>query len=542
MRSGTKVAIAGGVFAVVAGGVGYGAVNVWNGITGGRQTSTSETGAERRSGPVTGEEVDATAKGFLAAWAEGDPVKAAQFTNDPAGAQSALAGHATETHVTGLKATAGTPTGATVPFTVSAVVSYDGVRVPWTYESELKVVRGLTTGQPRVDWKPAVMHPALKNGESLKVTSSGAPQIKAVDRDGEELTAEAYPSLGPVIDQLRKRYGAEAGGTPGVELVASAEGDGADRTLLTLREGKAGTVRTTLDADMQAAAEKQVKKYAGSSVVALQPSTGEIRAVANNRTDGYNAAFMGTQAPGSTLKIVTAAMLMERGEVSATSPAQCTPEASWYGRAFTNDDGFSLKESDTFTTAFARSCNTAFIKRIDEVDDHTALPATARDVFGIGLTWNVGVPTHDGTIPAEDGVETAAQYIGQGKVQMNVLNIASVTATAKTNTFKQPVIVPLSLDDREPARAARGLSPSVGKQLRDMMRATASYGTGAQAMATVRGDKGAKTGSAEVDSQSTPNSWFTAFADDMAAAAVVQAGGHGSDAAGPLVAAVLNAR
>ncbi len=100
---------------------------------------------------------------------------------------------------------------------------------------------------------------------------------------------------------------------------------------------------------------------------------------------------------------------------------------------------------------------------------------------------------------------------------MNVLNIASVTATAKTNTFKQPVIVPLSLDDREPARAARSLSPSTGKQLRDMMRATASYGTGAKAMASVRGDKGAKTGSAEVDHQDAANSWFTAFADDMAA-------------------------
>ncbi len=141
MRSGTKVAIAGGVFAVVAGGVGYGAVNVWNGITGGQQTSTSETGAERRSGPVTDEEVDATAKGFLAAWAEGDPAKAAQFTNDPAGALSALAAHTTETHVTGLKATPGTPAGTKVPFTVSAVVSYDGVRVPWTYESELTVAR-----------------------------------------------------------------------------------------------------------------------------------------------------------------------------------------------------------------------------------------------------------------------------------------------------------------------------------------------------------------------------------------------------------------
>lgn len=74
-----------------------------------------------------------------------------------------------------------------------------------------------------------------------------------------------------------------------------------------------------------------------------------------------------------------------------------------------------------------------------------------------------------------------------------------------------------------------------------MMRATAAWGTGARAMATVGGDKGAKTGSAEVDGQETSNSWFTGFSNDLAAAAVVQTGGHGGDAAGPVVAEVLRA-
>lgn len=55
-------------------------------------------------------------------------------------------------------------------------------------------------------------------------------------------------------------------------------------------------------------------------------------------------------------------------------------------------------------------------------------------------------------------------------------------------------------------------------------------------------DKGAKTGSAEIDGQGKSNSWFTGYADDLAAAAVVQSGGHGSDAAGPVVAQVLRAR
>ncbi|WP_436946202.1 penicillin-binding transpeptidase domain-containing protein [Streptomyces sp. SudanB25_2051] len=542
MRSGAKVAIVGGVFALFAGGVGYGAYNVYEGLTGGTTTATSADGSPRRSGPVTAEETRATAEGFLAAWAAGEPEKAAQFTNDPATARSALSLYLTETHVTGVKATAGTPSGTTVPFTVSAVVSYDGTRVPWTYTSRLSVVRGLSTGQPRVDWSPAVVHPQLKEGQSLKVTSSGAPAIKAVDRNGTELTAERFPSLRPVLDELRQRYGTEAGGAPGVELVVADEGDAAPRTLLTLRKGEPGEVRTTLDAGVQAAAEKAVRRYPESSVVAIKPSTGEIRAVANNREDGWNAAFLGKQAPGSTMKIVTAALLLEKGLVAPDRVAECPAEAMYYGTRFENLDGFSL-DGQTFRQSFARSCNTAFIKLIDDVGDDAALGREARDVFGIGLEWKAGVPTWDGSVPPETGGVAAAQYIGQGTVQMNALTIASVTATAKAGVFRQPVIVPASLDDRDIARAPRALDGSTARHLRDLMRAAArGSGTGAAAMAGVGGDKGAKTGSAEVDDQGQANSWFTAFADDLAAAAVVQAGGHGGDAAGPLVASVLNAR
>ena len=71
------------------------------------------------------------------------------------------------------------------------------------------------------------------------------------------------------------------------------------------------------------------------------------------------------------------------------------------------------------------------------------------------------------------------------------------------------------------------------------MRYTVQYGTAVKAMAGVTGDVGAKTGSAEVDGQEKPNGWFTAYRGDLAAAAVVQAGGHGGDTAGPIVADLL---
>ncbi|WP_299540453.1 penicillin-binding transpeptidase domain-containing protein [uncultured Streptomyces sp.] len=540
MRSGAKVGIVGGVFVLVAGGLGYGAYAALFSDADG--TTTQGAPAEVKTGPPSADEVAETTKAFFDAWTTGNAAKAARLTNNDTVAEPLLAGYATDAHVTGATITPGTATGATVPYTVKATVSYDGTSVPWSYATKLTVVRGLTTGKALVDWAPTVIHPELTDGASLVTGEATAAPIEATDHDGKPLTKEKYPSLGPILDTLRTRYGDAAGGTPGIETwIKSADGKKADKSLLTLSKGKAGKLRTTIDAEAQAAAEKAVKGFSKASVVAVKPSTGAIRAVANNPVTEFNVALQGQQAPGSTMKIVTAAMLMERGKATANGATECPKDVLYQGRSFHNLDNFSLPDGSTFTNTFAASCNTGFIKLIDDVDDDSALAEEAREVFGIGLEWKSGVSTFDGSVPEEMGGEAAAQYIGQGTIQMNALNVASITATARNGTFRQPIIVDQDLDGRELAQATRSLSPSVQKQLTQMMRATASWGTAAKAMASVGGDKGAKTGSAEVDGQATSNSWFTGFSDDLAAAAVVQSGGHGGDAAGPVVAAVLNA-
>ncbi|MET7615903.1 penicillin-binding transpeptidase domain-containing protein [Streptomyces sp. NPDC005408] len=548
MRSGAKVAAVGGVFIVVAGGVGYGGYNLYNGLTGHGDggSDTKSASAPKKTGPPSAEEIDQAAKDFLAAWASGNAPEAAQLTNNAAEAQPLLAGYRDQAHVSAAVITPGAAVGAKVPFTVKATVTYEGQSKPWSYASELTVVRGLTTGRALVDWAPTVVHPKLTKDATLRTDQASAPPIKAVDRKGRELTKEKYPSLGPVLDSLRKKYGEAAGGTAGIELVVASTNESTpDQTLLTLTKGTEGRLPTTLDADVQAAAEKAVKQYGQASVVAVKPSTGEIRAVANSPADGYNTAMMGAQAPGSTMKIVSATMLMDNGVVQGPgTKVECPPTVKWEGVTFENLKKFEIKNG-TLKDSFRRSCNTAFIKAVKPLNKKgiagTALGATARKYFGIGLDWQTGVVSVDGSVPESSGAETAASYIGQGKVTMNPLNMASITATAKSGAFHQPVIVPQSLDDRELAQA-QALPGSIAQALREMMRATAQYGTGAAAMSSVGGDKGAKTGSAEVDGQGKSNSWFTGYADDLAAAAEVQSGGHGGDAAGPVVAQVLRAR
>ncbi|MFI5807531.1 penicillin-binding transpeptidase domain-containing protein [Streptomyces sp. NPDC051561] len=545
MRSGAKVAAVSGAFVLFAGGVTYGGYQLLSGegaISSQNGKGPGTQAAPVRTGPPTKDEITTTANNFLTAWAKSDTEAAAQLTNDAATATTVLATYFEEAHISGLKITPGTATGTKVPFTLTGKVSADGVEKPLSYASSLTVVRGKTTGQPRVDWSPSVVHPDLKKGETLKTGTASTPPIKAVDRNGKELTEEKYPSLGPVLNTLRDKYGEKSNGKPGVELFIESEDPNTPaRTLLTLSKGVPGKLQTTIDAGVQAAAETAVARYKGGSVVALNRENGAIRALANNPAKGFNTAVSGTRPPGSTLKILTAAMLMEKGIVTPDKTVECPPDVTYYG---TKVDNLNHKGYGNipFSRAFAVSCNSAFIKQITKVDDDGALPAFAASHFGIGADWKTGITTFDGNIPAGERGEAAYQYIGQGQTQFNPLNIASITATATTGTFHQPYIVAKDLDDRAFAQAPSSLSAATVSGIRSMMRLTATSGTAAEAMSSVGGNKGAKTGSSEVADQKTSDSWFTGYADGLAAAAYVPAAGHGGDAAGPIVARVLNAR
>ncbi|MET7703384.1 penicillin-binding transpeptidase domain-containing protein [Streptomyces sp. NPDC005485] len=544
MRKGAKAAIVGTVFAVMVGGAGYGAYNVVTAISGDEGGSGPAGAVTKKSGPLSKDEVKDSSSKFFTAWEKAEPAEAGGYTNFPEAAEKLLTAYGTDAHITHVKIKTHTVIGTTVSFAVDATVSYDGKSKPLAYDSELKVVRGASTGAPLVDWQPSVIHPDLRRDDTLFTGEASSPPIEAVDRSGVVLTKEKFPSLGPILDELRAKYGDTAGGTPGVELaIRRADDNAPDKTLVTLAKGRAGKLRTTLSATAQGAAEKAVKEYDESSVVAVKPSTGEVLAVANHRADGFNAAFQGTLAPGSTMKIITSAMLIDNGVASMSSPAPCPQTATWQSQTFHNLTGMKPNPGATLANSFARSCNTAFVKLVDGTEAHpltdASLTTEAQEHFGLGQNnWKTGIASFDGKVPASAGPDRAANAIGQGQVQMSPLNMASVTATAITGAFRQPVIVSRKVDDRQLA-TARGLSPNTVAQLRSMLRLTATSGTAAQVMAGLGGDIGAKTGSAEVDGQSKSNSWFTGYRNDIAAAAMTQEGGHGGDAAGPIVADVL---
>ncbi|MEV6179704.1 penicillin-binding transpeptidase domain-containing protein [Streptomyces sp. NPDC052016] len=535
-----------GMIAVVLGAAGIGAYALYGGGAAAEDGSATSAGKKPavRTGPLSATEVTTAARTFLTAWQQGKVAQAAAATDDPTAATALLTGYTKDAHITGVTLTAGPRAGDKVPFSVKGTVTYKKASKPLAYSSALTVVRRAEDGRPLVDWHASVVHPDLTDGDTLVTGESGTPPVKALDKHGGELTAEKYPSLGTVLDGLREKYGKKAGGTAGVELrvvrgKASKAKKSSDKTLLELSEGTPGTVRTTLSPTLQAEAEKQVASRSRASVVMMRASTGEILAVANSNPN-FNTAFQGSLAPGSTMKVITSSLLIEKGLASADKAHPCPKYFSYGGWKFQNDDEFEIK-SGTFKASFARSCNTAFISQAGELDNDS-LTKQAQQVFGLSLNnWAVGVPTFDGSVPVQSAAQMAASLIGQGGVRMNPLNMASVSATVKSGSFHQPYLVAPSVDDRTLATAARTMSSSTLSQLRGLMNYTAAYGTAAEAMSGLGPDYGAKTGSAEVDGQEKPNGWFTAYRGDLAAAGVVQAAGHGGETAGPIVAALLRA-
>ncbi|MFJ6700637.1 penicillin-binding transpeptidase domain-containing protein [Streptomyces sp. NPDC091272] len=544
-----------------------------------------------RTGPPTASEVRAAADAFLDAWGRGDATAAAERTDDVTNADAALRDFQERAHLDARDLRAGVPAGARVPYSVRAEFAYRGARAPLAYESALTVVRRAGDGQAVVHWDPRVLHPRLGADKRLAVRETGPVAIRATARDGRMLDVREFPSLGQVLDGLRQTYGRTAGGSPGVELrvepttatstdaaasraaapppgaaasqastpppdaaaspaapeaaasrAAAAPPDAVpprDAPLLSVAAGASKPLRTTLDASVQKVAEREAALRADASIVVLKPSSGEILAVANSRTDGPNTALVGRLAPGSTMKMITGSLLLEKGLASSDKPHPCPKTASYGGWQFHNVDDFDIP-GGTFRSSFAASCNTAFITQAGKVADED-LSRQARDVFGIGAPWSVGLPAFTGSVPVEHAASKAASMIGQGQVRMNPLTMASVISTARTGRFTQPYLVAPALGHRTPTAARRPLEAAAHQQLKDLLHTTATSGSAAGSMRELHGDVGAKTGSAEVIGQEKPNGWFAAWHGDIAAAAVMQRGGRGGESAGPLVAAVLKA-
>ena len=196
-------------------------------------------------------------------------------------------------------------------------------------------------------------------------------------------------------------------------------------------------VRLTIDANLQRTAEEALAygirvahedgRWAadGGALVAMDPNTGEILALASNPSfdpsvyvgrvqqrdlkrlrdpkanhPTLNRALAGVYPAGSTWKPMTALAALEAGLLAPDEVIQCTGKEVVDGQTFTNWDPFA-NEPMTLTTALAASCDTYFYQvglRFYERND-SPLQKWARTMgFGGRTGIDVG-PEEKGLVP-----------------------------------------------------------------------------------------------------------------------------------------------
>jgi hypothetical protein len=581
MRQGAKAAVIAVAVAVVAGG-GYGAYSLV-----GSSSSGKSAAPEQRHVVAEPPSADLAASGekdFLTAWAGGNLDAASKLTDDPATALAALTAFQNNLKPSAVTLTPGTAATATAfasatalpPGSVStpsakptasdspsASASASASAAPasqvlmnfksklefanttnvWDYTGYVGMVK-MSDGKAAVHWAPTVLHPHLGAGQIITTTQVFNPPTRVTDRNGQSLAQ--FPSLAPIVSKFMSGTSAGDPADAGTGVVITDDaGKNKPEPLFTIVDPKPGKpIKLTIDAKLEAAAEGAVNEQYqkggnknAAGMVAIEPSTGHVLAIANAPAAGQNLAFLGTTAPGSTMKIITATALLQAGiDPNANMPC---PSTITTGQTYKNDFSDAHPEY-TFTQDFTVSCNTAFIKQGLATLKSGDLAQVAQDYYGIGLSWKTGITNADGHIPGpgQSKDETAGEFMGQGKITMNPLALASIAATVESGTFKQPILV----DGMQQQPAAKQLPQDVLDKLRALMKSvvTDPAGTGTPAFQGITGTMiGGKTGTAETLPNVTPNSWFTGYRDNLAVSAEVIQGNFGAQAAAPAVAEVL---
>jgi cell division protein FtsI/penicillin-binding protein 2 len=380
--------------------------------------------------------------------------------------------------------------------------------------------RGTGRVGPAADFAPQVV------GTYGEVTADRLRELGAPYLEGDEV------GLTGVEAAFERRLA----GTPSGEVQLQANDGSVVAVLYRFTGSPPRPVQLTLDPPVQQAAERALAGVTKpAAVVALDTASGDIRAVVSHPLDNeFNRALVGQYPPGSTFKVVTSAALLAGG-LRPGDTVQCPPEATVGGRTFTNFESEALG-AIPFTSAFANSCNTAFVNLSTRLTA-ASLAQTATQ-FGFGSSYDLGLPVAGGQFPVPaDSVELAAAAIGQGRVLASPVEMASVAAAVASGAWRPPRL----LGDA-PAGAAKPLDASVAATLRQLMVSVVRDGTGTAAAEPGQVVAG-KTGTAEFGSGDPPltHAWFIGFRGTLAFAVLVEGGGVGGEVAAPVARRLLDA-
>jgi len=353
----------------------------------------------------------------------------------------------------------------------------------------------------------------------------------------------------------------------------------------TTQEGN--DIVTNIDANAQRVAMAGLEAAGFGAVVALVPSTGEVKVMASNKsfdpnrvpfeltrlnrneieTPLLNRATQGLYPPGSTFKVVTAAAGLESGTITPETTIDAPGTIEVEGNPLSNDFNEDFIGA-SLDTALTNSVNTWFAQLGQKVGQDELFETMEK--FGFNSTppidlpddevYNSGVTVEGQTLTRRDPIDLGRMSIGQERLLATPLQMAMVAAAvANGGKLMKPQIWNRVIDpdgrvsDRlDPDEYSEPVSEQTAADLTTAMEGVVSEGTGTNAAIPGVAVAG-KTGTAETPGNDAcgggveqNQAWFIGFAPaedpQIAIAASVECTEQfGNDVAAPIFREVAEA-
>jgi peptidoglycan glycosyltransferase len=364
------------------------------------------------------------------------------------------------------------------------------------------------------------------------------------------------------------------------ELIGSESEFGSILDQLSGRDQEGNDVVTSLDPAAQSVAVADLEEVGFGAVVAIEPQTGRVRAMASNPSYDpnrvpyeltklnendleaplVNRATQGQRPPGSTFKVLTAAAGLDSGTITPETAIDAPGTLEVEGTALHNDFDQSFGPI-TLDTALTNSVNTWFAQLGERVGEDTLFEYMDR--FGFNSTPAIDLPG-DQVYPSgifegghllgpNDPIDIARVAIGQERLLATPLQMAEVAAAvANRGKLMKPQIWSRVVDPdgrvtkkMEPSQYSQPISAKTAEELTTAMEGVVSEGTGTNAAISGISVAG-KTGTAETPYNEScgggteeNQAWFMGFAPaedpKIAIAATVECTTQfGNDVAAPI--------
>ena len=310
-----------------------------------------------------------------------------------------------------------------------------------------------------------------------RVTPNEATRIRGLDIPGVELTTESrryYPNR-HLAAHLVGFADIDGRGIEGIELAYEDQLRGSDRRVAAIRDRRGHVVFAddmeddrsmqgqsvvlTIDKAIQHIAERELAlgvrtfEARGGSVVVMDPSTGEILALANyppfnpNEPSKHATAHRRNRAvvdrfePGSTVKPFTMAAALAAGAVKPNQSINCENGVTRMGGRLLHDA--HPYEWLTPTQVLAYSSNIGIAKIAQDLGKKDLYRTFRR--FGFGEPTGLGVPGETAGILRHYRrwyeIDTATVSFGQGMSVTNVQLATAMSAIANGGRLMQPMLV-----------------------------------------------------------------------------------------------------